>query len=224
MAHPNASSSTSSAIPKISSMQIMPKTISFKLIKPQPLASSSVVTPTTGSTHNFRSVPLDSLLNKSSSFKIQTQTVTHESSSITVPTTSSMQHMSAIKPQTLASSSVVTPTTGSTHNLRSVPLDSSIIDSDDDKENTSVFDKDGRFIWDYKTTMLFFTEYEQHEKKLQKRKYPSKETMFQAIAKSFQKRGYVNATKHHIKNKFKLLKKKWDKYIQRTMGKNSSGK
>ncbi|XP_011054045.1 PREDICTED: uncharacterized protein LOC105145854 isoform X3 [Acromyrmex echinatior] len=72
--------------------------------------------------------------------------------------------------------------------------------------------------------MLFFTEYEQHEKKLQKKKYQSKEAMFQALAESFQKKGYVNATKNHMKNKFKLLKKKWDKYILRTMRKNSSGR
>lgn len=98
MAHPtSASSSTSSAIPKITSMQILPKPM-FKLINSQTLASSSVVTPTTGLTHYLKTVPLDSLLNKSDFLKIQTQTVTHESPSVTVPTTSSMQHMSTIVP------------------------------------------------------------------------------------------------------------------------------
>lgn len=48
--------------------------------------------------------------------------------------------------------------------------------------------------------------------------------MFQAIAESFQEKDYLNTTKDRIKNKFKLLKKKWDKYIKRTIGKNSSGK
>jgi len=36
-------------------------------------------------------------------------------------------------------------------------LDSMIIDSDDKKENTN--NKDGYFIWDHKTIMLFFAEY-----------------------------------------------------------------
>ncbi|GAB1864098.1 Regulatory protein zeste [Camponotus japonicus] len=61
-------------------------------------------------------------------------------------------------------------------------------------------------------------------KSCKKKKYKNKEAMFQALAESFQKRGYVNATKNHMKKKFKLLKKKWDNYIKRTMGKNSSGK
>jgi len=59
---------------------------------------------------------------------------------------------------------------------------------------------------------------------LQKKKYQSKEAMFQALAESFQKKSYVNATKNHRKNKFKLLKKKWDKYVKWTIGKNSSEK
>ncbi|XP_025157694.1 uncharacterized protein LOC112589292 [Harpegnathos saltator] len=67
-------------------------------------------------------------------------------------------------------------------------------------------------------------KYEEHEKKFQKRKYQSKEAMFQVLAESFQKKGYINATKNHMKNKFKLLKKKWDIHIKRTTGKNSSGK
>lgn len=37
---------------------------------------------------------------------------------------------------------------------------------------------------------------------------------------------FSSAIKTHIKNKFKLLNKKWDKYIKRILivGKNSSGK
>ncbi|XP_071640869.1 uncharacterized protein [Temnothorax longispinosus] len=149
---------------------------------------------------------LDALPNKAGPSRIQPQIKIHESPSVTVPATSSMQH---------------TPTIVSS-------LDSSIQDSnqgsDNEKENTSGVNNDGYFIWDHRTIMLFFTEYEQHEKKFQKRKYQSKEAMFQAIAESFQERGYVNDTKNHMKNKFKLLKKKWDKHIERTMGKNSSGK
>jgi len=61
-------------------------------------------------------------------------------------------------------------------------------------------------------------------KSCKKKNYQSKEAMFQALAESFQEKGYVNATKNHMKNKFKLLKKKWDKHIKRTIGKNSSGK
>ncbi|KYM82411.1 hypothetical protein ALC53_07199 [Atta colombica] len=203
MAHPTSASSliTRSVIPKVSSVQIIPKTMSL-LIKPQTLAYASVITSTRDSTQYLTtSVPLDSLPNKSGSFRIQPQAITYESPSITGPITNSMQHRPTIVPS----------------------LDSSITDSsDDEKKNTSVFNKDGHFIWNHKTIMLFFTEYEQHEKKLQKKKYQSKEAMFQALAESFQKKGYVNATKNHMKNKFKLLKKKWDKYILRTMRKNSS--
>ncbi|KYQ59270.1 hypothetical protein ALC60_01697 [Trachymyrmex zeteki] len=205
MAHPTSASSsiTRSIIPKVSTVQIIPKTMSL-LIKPQTLAYASVITSTRGSTQYLTtSVPLDSLPNKSGSFRIQPQAITYESPSITGPITNSMQHTPTIVPS----------------------LDSSITDSsDDEKKNTSVINKDGHFIWNHKTIMLFFTEYEQHEKKLQKKKYQSKEAMFQALAESFQKKGYVNATKNHMKNKFKLLKKKWDKYILRTMRKNSSGR
>ncbi|XP_018337775.1 PREDICTED: uncharacterized protein LOC108745876 [Trachymyrmex septentrionalis] len=205
MTHPTSANSliTRSVIPKVSTVQIIPKTMSL-LIKPQTLAYASVITSTRGSTQYLTtSVPLDSLPNKSGSFRIQSQAITYESPSITGPITNSMQHRPTIVPS----------------------LDSSITDSsDDEKKNTSVFNKDGHFIWNHKTIMLFFTEYEQHEKKLQKKKYQSKEAMFQALAESFQKKGYVNATKNHMKNKFKLLKKKWDKYILRTMKKNNSGR
>ncbi|XP_071577338.1 uncharacterized protein [Temnothorax nylanderi] len=179
---------------------VKPKLVSIKLIKPP---QTSVVTATTDSTQFLTTTaPLDSLPNKAGSSRIQPQIKIHESPSVTVPATNSMQH---------------TPTIVSS-------LDSLIIDSDNEKENTSGVNNDGYFIWDHRTIMLFFTEYEQYEKKFQKRKYQSKEAMFQAIAESFQERGYVNATKNHMKNKFKLLKKKWDKHIKRTMGKNSSGK
>ncbi|KYN05253.1 hypothetical protein ALC62_03857 [Cyphomyrmex costatus] len=57
-------------------------------------------------------------------------------------------------------------------------LDFSIINSDNENEN-AVFN--GHFIWDYKMIMLFFTEYEQHEEKLKKKIYQSKEAI-QAIA------------------------------------------
>lgn len=179
--------------------------MSFKLIKPQTFACTSVVTPTTDSTQFLTTtMPLGSLLNKTGlKIQPQAQAIIHGSPSVQVPVTNSMQNTS-----TIVSS-----------------LDSSIIvDSDDEKENTFALNNDGHFIWDHRTIMLFFTEYEQHEKKLQKKKYKNKEAMFQALAESFQKRGYVNATKNHMKNKFKLLKKKWDNYIKRTMGKNSSGK
>ncbi|XP_018397179.1 PREDICTED: uncharacterized protein LOC108775347 [Cyphomyrmex costatus] len=165
MAHlTSPSSSITSVIPKFSTVQIIPKAVPLKIIKPQTLAYTSVITCTRGSTENLTtSVPLDSVSIKSDS-------------------------------------------------------------SDDEEKNTAVFNKDGHFIWNHKTIMLFFTEYAYHEKKLQKKKYQSKEAMFQALAESFQKKGYMNATKNHMKNKFKLLKKKWDKYILRTMGENSSAK
>lgn len=111
-------------------------------------------------------------MNKMSPSSIQL----HESPSITA--TSSMQHT-----DTIMSS-----------------LDFSIIDSDpstvmekelmtdDEKENDSVFNNDGHFIWNHKSIMLFFSEYEEHEKKFQKRKYQSKEAMFHALAESFQKK------------------------------------
>lgn len=228
---------------------VKPKLVSIKLIKPpQTIACTSVVTATTNSTQFLTTTaPLDSVLNKISSSTIQPQTIIHESPS--VPVTSSMQYTptilssldssivdallnkagpSKIQPQIKIheSSSVMVPITSSMQHTPTIvsSLDSSIIDSDNEKENTSGVNNDGYFIWDYKTIMLFFTEYEQHEKKFQKRKYPSKEAIFQAIAESFQERGYVNATKNHIKNKFKLLKKKWDKHIKQTMGKNSSGR
>lgn len=228
-----------------------PKLVSLKLIKPpQTFACTSVVTATTNSTQFLTTTaPLDSVLNKISFSTIQPQTIIHESPSVTVPVTSSMQYTpttlssldssivnallnkagpSEIQPQIKIheSSSVTIPVTSFMQHTPTIvsSLDSSIIDSDNEKENTSGVNNDGYFIWDYKTIMLFFTEYEQHEKKFQKRKYQSKEAMFQAIAESFQERGYVNATKNHMKNKFKLLKKKWDKHIKQTMGKNSSGK
>jgi hypothetical protein len=55
-----------------------------------------------------------------------------------------------------------------------VPSLDLIIDSDDEKENSIALKKDGHFIWDHKMIMLFFTEYEHHEKKLKNKKYQSK--------------------------------------------------
>lgn len=63
MVHPISASSLITK-PVITSNQIMPKMLSFKLIKPQTLACTSV---TTGSTQYLTTtVPLNSLLNKSS--------------------------------------------------------------------------------------------------------------------------------------------------------------
>ncbi|XP_025155812.1 uncharacterized protein LOC112588850 isoform X1 [Harpegnathos saltator] len=208
IAHPNANSLiTGSMIPKNSAIKVMPKILSFKLVKPQ-TPNISAVTHTTDLTQYLTTVPL---MNKMSPSSIQL----HESPSITA--TSSTQH---------------TDTIMSSLDFSIVNSDSSTVMkkelmTDNEKENdsvfNSVFNSDSHFIWSHKS-MLFFSEYEEHEKKFQKRRYQSKEAMFQALAESFQKKGYINATKNHMKNKFKLLKKKWDIHIKRTTGKNSSGK
>jgi len=194
MGHPITANSVitrPTLIPMNSTVQIKPKMLSLKLIKPHG-SCTSVVDHTTLNKLDLQylttTIPFDSMINKSDTSRIQPQAITDESSSAT----NSMQHMPIVP-----------------------SLDSIIKDSDDEKENTN--NKNGYFIWDHKTIMLFFAEYEQHEKKLQKKKYQSKEAMFQALAELFQKKSYVNATKNHMKNKFKLLKKKWDKYVKRTV-------
>ncbi|XP_025153262.1 uncharacterized protein LOC112588245 isoform X2 [Harpegnathos saltator] len=209
IAHPNANSLiTGSMIPKNSAIKVMPKILSFKLVKPQ-TPNTSAVTHTTDLTQYLTTVPL---MNKMSPSSIQL----HESPSITAA--SSTQH---------------TDTIMSSLDFSIVNSDSSTVMekelmTDNEKENDSVFNSvftsDSHFIWSHKSIMLFFSKYEEHEKKFQKQKYQSKEAMFQVLAESFQKKGYINATKNHMKNKFKLLKKKWDIHIKRTTGKNSSGK
>jgi len=111
-----------------------------KLVKPQ-TSSTSVVTPTTGLTQCFTIVPL----NKSNPSRI----LSHENP-VTVPITSSMQQTASL---------II--------DLQSDPIRDEELD--DEKENDSVFNNDGHFIWNHKTIMLFFSEYDEHEKKLQKK-------------------------------------------------------